>query len=80
MMLCIFNSRIELRVQRICFHVIIMLIFERFISFPDEIYFLLFFLRAPTGSKNTMQTLKHPSADEVTHNVHKSDITASLCQ
>ena len=26
--------------------------------------------------KNTNQTLKHPSADAVTQNVHKSDITA----
>ena len=32
--------------------------------------------------KNTLQALKHPSADAVTINVHKSDTTASnkLCQ
>ena len=27
--------------------------------------------------KNTVQALKHPSADAVTLNVHKSDATAS---
>ena len=46
------------------------------------VYLLLLLYCGALISKNTVQALKHPSADVVNLNVHKSDTTAynKLCQ
>ena len=43
---------------------------------------IFFVYKSIVNIKNTVQAFKHPSADTVTQNVHKSDTTTSntLCQ